>query len=128
MGYLMTSAEVDERVEARLAEIRAGRPHIVTLCGSTRFKAEFEAANATETLAGRIVLSCGVFGHADGVQLTEEQKAALDGLHLQKIRQSDSILVINPGGYVGSSTEREIAYARSIGVPVRYLVEPEATS
>jgi hypothetical protein len=100
------------------------RPVIVTLCGSTRFKTEFEIANRTETLAGRIVLSCGVWGHADGEVLSEDQKQALDGLHKRKIDLSDEILVVNPGGYVGASTSSEIAYARAAGKRVRYLFEP----
>ena len=48
MGYVLTSADVDERVEARLAVIRANRPHIVTICGSTRFKDEIHAAKLVE--------------------------------------------------------------------------------
>ena len=48
MGYALTSADVDERVEARLAAMRAARPHIVTLCGSTRFKTEINEANAAK--------------------------------------------------------------------------------
>jgi hypothetical protein len=30
------------------------------------------------------------------------------------------VLVVNPGGYVGESTSREIAYARDIGKAVSY--------
>jgi hypothetical protein len=32
-----------------------------------------------------------------------------------------SLPTIDPGGYVGESTRREIAYAESLGKPVRYL-------
>lgn len=63
-----------------------------------------------------------MFGHADGVELSEADKAALDDLHLRKIDLSDEIFVVNPGGYVGASTRREIAYARAAGKPVRFLV------
>ena len=44
-------------------------------------------------------------------------------MHKRKIDMSDEIYVINVGGYIGSSTRSEIAYARSIGVTVRYLEE-----
>jgi hypothetical protein len=30
------------------------------------------------------------------------------------------VLVVNPGGYVGESTSREIAYARATGKPVAF--------
>ncbi len=42
-------------------------------------------------------------------------------MHLQKIRMADEVYIVDPGGYVGESTRREIAYATSLGTPVRYL-------
>lgn len=102
------------------------RPRIVVLCGSTRFKAEFEAANRDLTLGGRIVLAPGVFGHADGIELDPVQKGSLDDLHLRKIDIADIVLVVNPGGYIGESTQGEIAYATCVGKPVRYT-EPACT-
>lgn len=133
MGYGLTSADVDARVEARLAAMKAGRPHVVTICGSTRFKDEINAANARLTMEGNLVISLGVFGHTDmpDVDWTtggNKLKVMLDDLHRQKIRLADSIYVVNPGGYVGESTRGEIAYAESLGLPVRYLVEPEAAA
>src|SRR5690349_11699805 len=123
MGYALTSADV----EARLAEMRAGRPPIVTICGSTRFKDEIHAANARLTLEGNIVISLGVFGHTDmpDVDWTtggSDLKVMLDGLHREKIKLADSIYVVNPGNYIGESTRAEIQYAESLGLPVRYLV------
>lgn len=96
------------------------RPKIVCLCGSTKFKKEFESVNRDFTINGHIVLSVGVFGHAEGVELAEEMKRRLDGLHLRKIDMSDFVYVINPSNYVGESTRREIAYAESIGKEVKY--------
>ena len=48
-------------------------------------------------------------------------KGRLGGVHLQKVRLADEVYVVDPGGYVGESTRREIAYAESLGTPVRYL-------
>lgn len=95
---------------------------IVTLCGSTRFYEAFVEANRQETLAGRIVLSVGCFGHRPDVagSLTPEQKEAVDALHLEKIEMSDEILVLNVNGYVGASTEREICYAFSRDKKIRW--------
>lgn len=100
------------------------RPEIVCICGSTRFADEMSTANRDLTLAGIIVVAPGVFVRAgdpegDGV-VTAEQKAALDALHLRKIDLADRVLVVNPGGYVGESTSREIAYAHSTGKPVSF--------
>ena len=97
------------------------KPTIVCLCGSTKFKNEYIKANQKETLKGKIVLSVGLFGHADGLSLTEKQKDGLDELHKRKIDLSDEILVLNVGGYIGSSTASEIKYAESINKKVRYL-------
>jgi hypothetical protein len=92
------------------------RPEVVCICGSTRFADEMRAANRDLTFAGVIVVAPG---EADEV-VTDEQKAALDTLHLRKIDLADRVLVVNPGGYVGKSTSREIAYAHATGKPVSF--------
>lgn len=96
--------------------------NIITLCGSTRFKDEFERINKELTLAGNIVISVGCFGHAGDV-FTDEQKIMLDDIHKAKIDLADEIFVINVGGYIGNSTRSEIEYARQHGKIVRYLVQ-----
>jgi hypothetical protein len=78
------------------------RPKIVCLCGSTRFKEAFERANREETLSGKIVLSVGMFGHSEGLDMSGPVKAMLDRLHLCKIDLADEVLVLNVGGYVGA--------------------------
>lgn len=100
------------------------RPEIVCLCGSVRFEAELHAANRELTLAGAIVVAPGVVAGFTDLEartpLTDEQRQALGVLHLRKIDLADRVLVINPGGYVGESTSREIAYARATGTPVSF--------
>ena len=93
---------------------------VITLCGSTRFKEEFERVNRDLTLAGDIILALGAFGHA-GDTFTAEQKDMLDALHEKKIDMSDAIFVINKDGYIGDSTRSEIEYAKKIGKLVIYL-------
>ncbi|ATG54044.1 hypothetical protein CFK41_04095 [Brachybacterium ginsengisoli] len=96
------------------------RPEIVCLCGSLRFSAEMRAANRELTLAGAIVLAPGELGGPeDGI--SEEQRALLGELHLRKIDLADRIVVVNPGGYIGESTSREIDYARASGTAVSFL-------
>ena len=93
---------------------------VITLCGSTKFKQEFEEVNKKLTLEGNIVISVGCFGHS-GDTFTDEQKIMLDDIHKRKIDMADEIFVINKGGYIGSSTRSEIDYAKSNGKVVRYF-------
>jgi dienelactone hydrolase len=93
---------------------------IVCICGSTRFRKEIVEANRALTMQGHIVLAPGVFGHA-GDPLTDEEKVQLDELHSVKIDMSGVIYVVNPHGYIGSSTRKEIDYAVSRGKGVLYL-------
>jgi hypothetical protein len=65
------------------------------LCGSTRFQREYETAQRDETLAGRIVLTVGLFGHHEGLDMDGPVKAMLDELHLAKIDLADEILVLD---------------------------------
>ena len=99
-----------------------GKYKVVTLCGSTRFKDAFMDAQKRLTLQGYIVVSVGLFGHSgDGEVWAEGVKEMLDDMHKRKIDMADEILVINVGGYIGSSTQSEIEYATATGKAVRYL-------
>jgi hypothetical protein len=140
----------------------AERPKVVCLCGSTRFREAYEQASRRETLDGKIVLSVGLFGHQEAMDMGGPIKAMLDELHLRKVDLADEVLVIDPKtnccnkcskpcevetiylngvgynarsacckaawtyrAYIGESTRRAIAYARSLGKPIRWL-EPAA--
>ncbi len=99
-----------------------GKYPVITLCGSTRFKDEFIAAQKRLTLEGNIVISVGLFGHSgDDEVFTEDTKQMLDDMHKRKIDMADEIFVINKNGYIGSSTKSEIEYAKATGKKVRYL-------
>lgn len=93
----------------------------VTLCGSTKFKREFEAINKQLSLEGHIVYSVAFFGHADNIKLTADQKTALDEVHKRKIDNSDGIFVVDVDGYIGESTRSEIQYAAKTGKVIKYL-------
>lgn len=92
------------------------RPEIVCICGSARFVDEMREANRDLTFAGVIVLAPG---EANG-HVSNEQKTMLDELHLRKIDLADRVLVVNPGGYIGASTSKEVVYARATGKPVSF--------
>ncbi|MDQ0901186.1 hypothetical protein [Paenibacillus sp. V4I7] len=93
---------------------------VITLCGSTKFKEQFEQANAYLTLQGNIVISVAFFEQSDGFKITEEQAELLGNMHFRKIDISDEIFVIDVDGYIGNSTRREIQYAEEKGKAIRY--------
>ncbi len=103
------------------------RPRVVCLCGSTRFSKEYQQINLDETLKGRIVLTIGADMKSDEAlfqsftpEALERIKRELDELHLRKIDLADEVFVINPGGYIGESTRREIEYVRLSNKPIRW--------
>ncbi len=124
----MNAADYDPWYEMFARQIRnlapPDFPKIVCLCGSTRFGDAYREANKRLTLEGCIVLSVGMLGHAEGLDMNGPTKAMLDVLHKQKIDLADEILVLNVGGYIGDSTRSEITHALKRGKAVRFL-EPE---
>ena len=96
---------------------------IITLCGSTKFKQQFESMNWFLTSHDFIVLSVGAFHHSTNDDNLKkdiiEHKEQLDKLHKEKIAMSDAIVVIDVGRYYGDSTASEIEYARDVvNIPV----------
>lgn len=99
-----------------------GKYHVITLCGSTRFKEQFLEAQKRLTLEGNIVISVRLFGHSGDEEVwTPGTKEMLDNMHKRKIDMADAIYVISPGGYIGESTRSEIEYAKANGKKVLYL-------
>lgn len=113
----------------------------ITLCGSTRFIEQFHAWNRWLTLQGHAVYS--VAGSAKhGWEITDDEKGTLDLVHLDKILNSEAILVIDclrmpdqykynhdivehdwellTEVYTGQSTKREIKWAKLKGKYVMY--------
>lgn len=110
---------------------RLSIPHVVAICGSTRFMQEMADADRDLTWEGFIVVKPGcdmktehpLWANPDEAEVG---KVRLDALHRAKIRLADEVLVV--GDYIGSSTVAEIAYARELGKPVRFThpeVDPE---
>jgi len=106
------------------------RPKIICLCGSTKFTHEMLIKQWELTKKGYIVVSwCALpddyyqglekahIGDQEGV------KEFVDEIHKRKIDISDKVLIIDVGGYIGTSTRSELDYAIKHGKPVRYLSE-----
>lgn len=105
----------------------------ITLCGSTRFKNTFQEWNHKLALAGHTVYSLSLFareasdlGKEGNVTITDNEKITLDLVHLDKILNSDAIVVVDVDSYVGFSTKREIQWARMQG-KIIYWITPHWT-
>lgn len=114
------------------AKVIGGLPPIAVICGSTRFMQVMTGADRTLTWAGWIVLKPGcdmktphpLWADPDDA---EAGKQRLDDLHRAKIRLADEVYVLCPGRYIGDSTRREIAYAQSLGKPIKYVTDGNLT-
>ena len=108
-----------------MSDVPVVRPRVVCLCGSLRFGREFAAERARLTLELAIVLA------PEGTEVPVPDPTlvrSLGELHLRRIDLADEVRVVNPGGYVGEATRREIAYAGSSGKRVTYLHEPSTSN
>ncbi|MDO5557033.1 MAG: hypothetical protein Q4G05_02145 [Clostridia bacterium] len=91
---------------------------IVTICGSMKFKnMMMNIAKDLEIKNKYVVIQC-VYSNDT---FTEEEAQILADLHYNKIEISDAIYVVNVNGYIGSSTNKEIEYAKKLGKEVMYL-------
>lgn len=102
----------------------------ITLCGSTRFESEFHNWNHKLAIAGHTVYSLSLFGREEtdigkegNKTITEQDKITLDLIHLDKIMNSDAIVVIDVDEYTGFSTKREIQWARIQHKKVFWITE-----
>ena len=100
---------------------------IITLCGSTKFKDEFEKVAKRLTLDGNIVLTPTIFSKSDGGSLSSTELDTLVNIHKEKISMCDEIYVINKCGYIGRHTRKEIEYAKSKNKIVRYMEKDDIT-
>ena len=126
MGPSCRSPIMNLMEEQRAPQSAEGEAKVVTLCGSTQFEAEFAEVNQRLTMEGFVVMSLGMFRlpdrpDHDSTADSSDLKGRLGDVHFQKIRMADEVYIVDPDGYVGESTRREIAYAESLGKSVRYL-------
>lgn len=96
----------------------------ITLCGSARFEEYFKFWNEMLSLYGHTVYTLSVYPsqkEAGKDWYNEEEKITLDQVHLDKIFNSEAILVLNPFAYLGDSTLREVEFAEKHGKQVFFL-------
>jgi hypothetical protein len=95
---------------------------IITLCGSTRFKKEYEIVNRELELSDWAVFTVASYFHREKSSELRKwilrNKRKLDALHLAKIDLSQAIVIIDVGGYTGKSTKSELQHARRRNKPI----------
>ncbi len=92
----------------------------VTLCGSMRFQKEMIGLAQKLSLDMNYTVIQPVY-FDNQISLKEEEIELLGKLHLQKTAISDAIFVVNIGGYIGKTTQKEIEYAHSLDKEIIYL-------
>jgi hypothetical protein len=100
----------------------------ICLCGSTRYMADFQAANHELTKLGFSVITISMaLPKESGEMKPEDQplKELLDLVHFNKILRADAVLIVGvdtevipPKGYCGFSTAREALWADMQGKPI----------
>ena len=99
---------------------------VITMCGSMKYKGTLKYLAANFALQGYIVHTPAIFDVIDqGLTITPDMHGILDVLHEKKIGMSNLVFVVNCGGYIGPDTQREIDYANSRGIQVKYLEDPD---
>lgn len=103
---------------------------VITICGSIKFMDEMKEIAEKMELAGNCMLT--IIYPPKGKSkddYTKEEFEMFDKMHLEKIKMSDAILVVDVGNYIGAGTQREIDFAKSLGKEIMYyseLVEKDA--
>lgn len=100
---------------------------IITLCGSGKFKSLFQEIYINLTKQGVVVLTPSIFDlcNLDSIDysMTDYIHKNLDDIHETKILISDFVLIVNPRGYIGEDTKREIEFAQKCGKQIVYFYE-----
>ena len=95
---------------------------VVTICGSMKFKDKMmEVARDLEIKNKYVVIQC-VYSND---KFNEEEQVLLADLHYKKIDISDAIYVVNVDGYIGTSTKKEIEYAKSLNKEIVKIAKKE---
>jgi hypothetical protein len=91
----------------------------IVLVGSMRFWDKIQEMYETLELQGYAVI--GITPHIMNREHTKEELELLGELHLSKIDKADAIFVVNVNGYIGSTTNKEIEFAKLKNKEIIYL-------
>lgn len=97
---------------------------IITVCGSLKFYKEMMEITEWMELKGNCML-VPIYNPSkpNKDDFTKEEALILDDMHKERIKLADAILVINIDGYIGSSTSKEIEYAKQLNKEIIYYTD-----
>lgn len=91
---------------------------VTCICGSSRFYRDMLRVATELTARGQVVLM--PFDDVES-EPDAERVAVLSGVHRERIRLADRVVVVTDGsGYVGKTTRAELQYATQLGNPITY--------
>lgn len=97
---------------------------IVTLCGSSTQKTDWEHWQREFALKGNVVLAINIYLGLEkpDYNVEDETKNLLRDLHRQKISMADRVcFILKPNGSLGKHTNEELEYAKKLNKPVTYV-------
>lgn len=97
---------------------------IITVCGSMRYIDKMMEISEKIELEGNVVLM-PIYNpkKPNKEAYTDEEILILDKMHKERIKLSQTILVVNVDGYIGKSTKEEIEYAKSLDKEIIYYTD-----
>lgn len=96
---------------------------IITVCGSLRFMKEIMEVTEKMDLQGNCMLSIVYPMKPNKEDYTDEEIAVLNKMHRERIKLADAILVVNVDNYIGSTTKREIEFAKELNKEIIYYTD-----
>lgn len=102
----------------------------ICISASMKFQKEInEASKKLDSLGIKNTFPSPKTPH-EGENFNEFARKLFDE-HFAKIKEADALLVVNPGGYIGSAVKIEIGYAKALNKKIIFLeeaLEPELTA
>ena len=96
---------------------------IITVCGSLKFQKEIMQISEKLELEGNCVLTPIYPTKKKEEDYTKKDLIMLSKMHKEKIKLSDTILVVNVNNYIGNSTNKEIEYAKYLNKEIIYYTD-----
>lgn len=96
---------------------------IITICGSYKYKKEMIEIAEKLTLEGNCVLMPNELSRPNKESYTQEETIMIDKMHKEKIKLSDTVVVVNVNKYIGKSTQNEIEFAKFLNKEILYYTD-----
>lgn len=96
---------------------------IITICGSLKFQNEMMKISEVLELKGNCILTPIYPTRNSKNDYTKSEILMFNKMHKEKIKISDSILVMNVDNYIGTSTKSEIEFAKALGKEILYYTD-----